>query len=273
MALWTDIADWVGPTANKTTGGMSTVVGVVLHIQEGNEQGTEAWQKNPSAQVSSHFLAPKTGRGRQMVDTADKAWAEVAGNLHWLSIECEGWTGQSLTQDQIEFCAQVLAKANRVYHVPLVSTDNPNGTGLGWHGMGGDAWGGHFDCPGDPIKAQRPQIIARAIQIVAGSVMADLDFGTWPRPDSIGNRPAAVLLADLWAQEQAGTSPYPGGSPSARTAQLKQIEAKIDDLAKTVAGLVAAVNKLQTATPWPSPYKVTWTVSAVTNDTANTTTN
>lgn len=243
MALWQDIATWIGPSPNKVSGGMSTVVGVVLHIQDGNEQGTEAWQRNPGSQVSSHFLAPKTapyGRGKQMVDTADRAWAQAAGNLHWLSIECEGVTGQVLTPDQIEFCAEVLARAHEIYRVPIVSTDSPNTPGLGWHGMGGAAWGGHFSCPGDPIKAQRPQIIARALQIVLGNIMTDLDYGSWKKPPAVGDRPARVELDDLWGQEMTGGSPY-SGTKSFRQAQLDRIEAKQDQVLTALAGLVSAV--------------------------------
>ncbi len=169
--IWTDIADWIGPTVNKTSNAMGNVAGVVLHIQEGTEAGTESWQRNPASQVSSHFLAPKRGRLRQMVDTADKAWCQAAGNAHWLSIENEGYHGQLLTADQLESCSQVLAKAHQLYGVPMVATNDPYGSGLGWHGMGGAAWGGHYDCPGTPIVGQRPAIINRATEIVNGDDM------------------------------------------------------------------------------------------------------
>lgn len=170
MAIYTDIATWVGPTGNEVPHGMGDAVGMVLHIQEGGEAGTEAWQKNPASQVSSHFLAPKVGRLRQMVDTLDRAWCEVAGNSHWWSIEIEGYSGDSLTPDQVESCAQVLARAHRDEGVRLAVCDNPWAAsdaegGLGYHAMGGTAWGGHLDCPGDPIVAARPAIVARAQQI------------------------------------------------------------------------------------------------------------
>lgn len=159
-------AEWIGPTPNMTPGGQEDVHGLVLHIQDGTEDGSEAWFKNPSAQASSHFLNPKTGGLRQLVDTSDRAWAEVAGNRHWVSIENEGTPPDALTASQIENAAQLLAWLHATYNTPLISTDDPNGQGLGWHGMGGDAWGGHFDCPGEPIKAQRPQILARAAEIL-----------------------------------------------------------------------------------------------------------
>lgn len=166
MAKWTDIAAFIGPTPNEVPGGMGAIVGVVLHIQQGNQAGSIAWCKNPASQVSAHFFAPKVGTPVQLVDTADEAWAQAAGNSGWLSIENEGYSGQELTGDQIEACAQILARAHAVYGVPLWSTDSPSSGGLGWHGMGGDAWGGHPDCPGEPVKAQRPAILARAAQLL-----------------------------------------------------------------------------------------------------------
>ncbi|MEU2339995.1 N-acetylmuramoyl-L-alanine amidase [Streptomyces sp. NPDC013172] len=159
-------ATYIGPTPNKRVDGMVEVRGLVLHIQEGNEQGSEAWFKNPASQASAHFLNPKTGALRQLVDTKDRAWAEADGNAHWVSIENEGYAGDKLTASQLENAAQLLAWLHKTYSVPLESTDDPTGKGLGWHGMGGAAWGGHTGCPGDPIKAQRAAIIARAEQIL-----------------------------------------------------------------------------------------------------------
>lgn len=159
-------ADWIGPTVNEYVGGMVDRHGLVLHIQDGTESGSESWFKNPQSQASAHFLNPKSGNLRQMVDTDDAAWTEMAGNRHWISIENEGVGGDSLTASQIENCARLLAWLHTTYGIPLQSTDDPSGSGLGWHGMGGAAWGGHYDCPGDAIKAQRGAILARASQIV-----------------------------------------------------------------------------------------------------------
>lgn len=160
-------ATWIGPTPNMHPNGMTDHHGLVLHIQQGTEQGSEAWFKNPVSQASAHFLNPKAGGLRQLVDTSDRAWAEMAGNYHWVSVENEGLSGQSLTASQVENAAQLVAWLHKVHAMPLQSTDDPTGTGLGWHGMGGNAWGGHFDCPGDPIKAQRGAILARAKAILS----------------------------------------------------------------------------------------------------------
>jgi hypothetical protein len=159
-------AAFIGPTVNRNPGGMISVRGLVLHIQQGYEGGSEAWFKNPAAQASAHFLNPKTGGLRQLVDTTDEAWAQMAGNRYWISVENEGFVPDSLTASQIENAAQLLAWLHVTFAVPLAATDDPTtGRGLGWHGMGGAAWGGHTGCPGDAIKAQRPAIIQRASHI------------------------------------------------------------------------------------------------------------
>lgn len=155
-------AIWIGPTVNETIDGMGNILGVVLHIQEGYESGSEAWFTNPESQASSHLLNPKTGQMRQLVDFKDKAWAEVAGNSHWLSIENEGFQGDSLTESQLQNIADFVKWAHTTFNIPLQITDDVNTPGLGWHGMGGVAWGNHPNCPGNPIKNQRSEILKRA---------------------------------------------------------------------------------------------------------------
>ena len=165
MARYPD-AHWDGPIPNETPRAMRRpILGLVLHIEQGSEAGTDSWFHNPKAQASAHFGNPKQGRLDQWVDTNDKAWAEVAGNSRWISVEHEGRSGDRLTHTQIENDAQLLAWLHRTEGVPLQITDSPNRRGLGWHGMGGQAWGGHLDCPGDPIKHQRAEIITRAKEI------------------------------------------------------------------------------------------------------------
>jgi len=126
---------------------------------EGTLDGTDSWFHNPSAKASSHFGVGKGGRIFQWVDTDDAAWAEAAGNSSWISIECEGQPGDSLTDTQLNAVAQVVSWAHETEGFPLQISDSPAVPGLGWHGMGGTAWGNHPNCPGDPIKAQRPAIL------------------------------------------------------------------------------------------------------------------
>lgn len=192
MGKWSDLADWVGPTVNQG-GGMVEVRGVVLHIAEGSYEGTIAWQKNPSADVSSHFICAKSTHAAQMVDTNTTAWTQKAGNGHWLSIENEGFVPDKLTSHQIEFAAQILARAHREYGVPLQIATSPEGKGLGHHSMGShpgyaDDWG-HSACPGSNIINQKSAIVARAKEIVEGNDMTaeEIRDATWRKDGAVDN--------------------------------------------------------------------------------------
>lgn len=193
MSRWTDLATWVGHTINEGDGDgtpleaadrLSDVRGLVLHIASGFYDGTISWQRNASADVSSHFIVGRDGRCAQMVDTADRSWAQRAGNSTWLSVELEGFAPddplhkthpgwERLTDAQVEVCAQLLARAHEVYgatKVPLQLATSPSGRGLGHHSMGAESgvdWG-HSQCPGVAIKSQKPAILARAIAIANG---------------------------------------------------------------------------------------------------------
>lgn len=160
---------------NETPRGeISPLMGLVLHQQQGTEAGTDSWFHNNVAQASAHVGGPKRPYskvllGDQWVDTADKAWAEVAGNPHWWSVEMEGY-GEPLTANQVEIAARLMAELNR-HGVPLQASDSPTTAGLGWHGMGGKAWGGHLGC-GKGFRAQRRVILTRAAVIVKPTVSA-----------------------------------------------------------------------------------------------------
>lgn len=150
------------PVPNCTKSGQESVQGVVLHIMQGSLDGSDSWFRNPISQSSAHFGVGKNGTIYQWVNTQDRAWAQMAGNKAWLSIEHEGYSGTALTAAQVAATAKIVAWAQSVYKFPLQSTDSASGSGVGWHGMGGAAWGGHFDCPGAEIKAQRAAILAAA---------------------------------------------------------------------------------------------------------------
>jgi len=191
MALWRDLASWRGPTANQG-GAMVEHRGLVIHIAEGYYEGTISYQRNPAVDVSSHFVVSDGAKGQgadgaiaQVVDTDVTAWTQRAGNGHWLSAEFAGFTPQPLTSAQVESCARLLAKAHRVYGVPLQVATSPDGRGLGHHSMGShpgfpDDWG-HSDCPGPAIIAQKPAIVARAQQII-------IDGGNMTIIDMVGTK-------------------------------------------------------------------------------------
>lgn len=204
--------DWIGPTPNMYPGGMIEHLGLVLHIEvstaaEGDN--VDAWFKDPTAQASAHFTNPKTGNLRQLVDTDDAAWTEKAGNRHWVSVEHVGMPGDELTPSQLENDAQLMAWLHTTYNVPLQITDDVNTGGLGWHGMGGDAWGGHFDCPGEPIKAQRQAILDRAREILGGGSQAPAQSAPAAHPSWPGRylRSLSVMMhgddVRQWQQRMA----------------------------------------------------------------------
>lgn len=174
MGRWQDLAKWEGPTVNQG-GPLRSHRGLVLHIAEGFYDGTIAWQKNAGADVSSHFIIGRQGQVAQMVDTDREAWTQRAGNAAWLSAEFEGFTAshelhrpgwERLSVQQVEAAARLLARAHKVYGVPFTLATGPDSRGLGYHSMGGTAWG-HLRCPGAPIIGQRGDVLARA-RAIAG---------------------------------------------------------------------------------------------------------
>jgi hypothetical protein len=138
--------------------------GMVLHIAQGYYQGTIGYEHNPAAQVSSYCVVSKQGAITQVVDLDNRAWTESGGNASWIGIEFEGFVPDALTPPQLTAAARILAWLHTEYGVPIQATDDPiNGHGLGYHSMGGTFWGGHFQCPGPAIVAQRPEIIHQAL--------------------------------------------------------------------------------------------------------------
>jgi len=160
------------PTRNGSYGS-GQMMGVVMHTQVGNNPGTVAWFNNPAAQASAHFCIAQDGAIVQMgpIGKGWIAWAQAAGNLGWYSVEHadDGNPANPLTSAQITASAQLLELLSRFAGFPLQISDSPSVKGYGWHGMGGEAWGGHLSCPGDTRKAQRPQVIALAMAIRQGT--------------------------------------------------------------------------------------------------------
>ncbi len=155
------------PVPNFRKGGQEEVRGLVVHIMAGTLMGTDSWFRNPASEASSHWGTGRAGELYQWVDTADRAWAQGNGNRTWLSSENEGRGGQALTEQQLDRNAEIFAWVHQTYdNVPLRRAAGPDDRGLGWHGMGGKAWGNHPDCPGPKIVAQLDEIVRRAAAIV-----------------------------------------------------------------------------------------------------------
>jgi hypothetical protein len=183
-------AIWRGPVPYNSGDGDQTPMesadamleyrGVVVHIAAGTYEGTIAWQKNDSANVSSHFVVAKDGTIAQMVDTHDRGWTQILGNGSWLSIENAAFLPEPLTAAQVDANAKILAWAHTAHGVPIQLATSPSGRGLGHHSMGAESgvnWG-HSACPGQAIKDQKPLIVARALALAGlpgGITMATID--------------------------------------------------------------------------------------------------
>lgn len=162
-------ARWRGPVPNINEAGMVfPLSGLVLHHQEGNEDGTDAWFHNPASQVSAHFGAPLVGGIDQWVQVGDKAWHAMAANSSWVGVELEGYARDAPTEQQIEAVAGLFAWLHTEYGVPLVWTNHTDLRGLAYHSMGGAAWGNHPGCPGTATIDARQHIVTRAAQLVGG---------------------------------------------------------------------------------------------------------
>lgn len=205
-------AKWV-PLRNYTAGGQQEVRGLVVHIMQGSFAGSRSWFNNPDSQASSHFGNAKDGRLEQWVDTKDRAWAQAAGNKSWLSIENEGFAPDSLTAEQFENVAQTFAWVVKTYpDVPYKVANSPDDKGLGWHGMGGAAWGGHTGCPGDHIKAQLPAIVERAKRINGDAPKPTPVYAPFPGPKYFHIGRTSKLVTELGkALVRAGYKGYKQG--------------------------------------------------------------
>lgn len=157
-------AIWRGPIPNRTPGAMQHPArGLVLHVEEGTEAGTDSWFHNPKAQASADFGIAKDGTLHQWVDClpggpSDKAWAEAYYNPHWYSVETEGTHSEPLTDAQCVTVGRLFRELSHADGFPLQVTDDPQGQGLITHGALGNLGGGHFGCPGDARSAQRQHI-------------------------------------------------------------------------------------------------------------------
>lgn len=156
---------YLGPPADNWGGRVvRPPMGMVVHIAEGTFQGTIAWQHNSISDVSSYFVTSRAGEVVQMLDLDLMAWTQGDGNAAWVGVENEGFHTEAFTDAQVDANARIFAWLRSVWpSIPAQVTNSPSVGGLGWHGMGGVAWGNHPDCPGPPNVALLPTILARAI--------------------------------------------------------------------------------------------------------------
>ena len=139
-------------------------LGLILHVATGPADASlYGWFSNPAAQASSHWWAGASGGREQYLDPDEHvSWAQADGNSLYHSVETGGEPSQPLTDAQIDAVAGIYRWGHDHFGWPYRLAEHPGEKGLGWHGMGGTAWGGHPYCPGDLRKAQRAEILRRA---------------------------------------------------------------------------------------------------------------
>jgi hypothetical protein len=183
--------------------GSGAIHGVVMHTMVGDLPGTIATFNNPAAQASAHFGIAQNGSVHQFgpIGKGWVAWAEMAGNFTWYSIEHadHGNTENPLTGAQIIASAQLVEVLSRLAGFPLQLTDSVEGRGYGTHVMGGAAWGGHT-CPGPgPRAGQRAKIITMAEAIRKRNVVTEVNYTTTGTESllqlatSIGTKASSIL--------------------------------------------------------------------------------
>lgn len=160
------------PTPNGMYGS-GRMMGVVMHTMVGNLPGTIEEFNSPAAEASAHFGISQTGEVHQFgpIGKSWCAWAQMAGNLAWYSIEHadDGNPANPLTDAQLVASAQIVECLSSFASFPLQISDSPEVKGYGMHRMGGAAWGGH-SCPQlpngtGPRAGQRKDILAIAKEI------------------------------------------------------------------------------------------------------------
>lgn len=134
---------------------------LIVHIMQGSLGGTDAWFRDPGTQASAHFGVGRKGKIIQWLDTADRAWHAVDANGYSIGVEHEGFSGEPLSDNQIETTGHLYAWLTLMYpDIELWINTRPfSGSGLSWHGLGGMLWGNHPQCPGAPIVHQLPDIL------------------------------------------------------------------------------------------------------------------
>lgn len=111
----------------------------VIHIQQGNQQGTISWFQNPASQVSSHAAISKAGGVDNFVDNSDTAyhagrinapiWSGmkknwlgqyINPNLYTIGLENEGFRGDFWTEPQMTALVEYVKIKADEYGIPLI---------------------------------------------------------------------------------------------------------------------------------------------------------
>jgi N-acetyl-anhydromuramyl-L-alanine amidase AmpD len=105
----------------------------VIHVSEGNFQGTLNWCLNPSTKVSYHFLVKEDGQIYKLVDTENTAWhaglavkptwtGHTIGrnpNLETIGIAFAGFASEGPSLPQILAIRELILELSAVHRIPL----------------------------------------------------------------------------------------------------------------------------------------------------------
>lgn len=140
-------------------------LGGVLHCNQSRGR-LEAYVSRPTTEVCPTFQVYEDGPPTQFLPLDWQSVCQSAGNQNYFSIETEGYgvaiaghPATALNSNQLDWCARIVDAAHAELSMPLKLAEKPGQAGLGWHGMGGNDWGGHPQCPGVERKAQRQVIL------------------------------------------------------------------------------------------------------------------
>lgn len=140
--------------------GVKPRLGVVLHVNDSDGPSLYNWIAGNNG-MSCHFQIAKSGVIEQYVDTDNASWCQCDGNATYLSVETQGYDEQPLNAAQLGAFAALMRWIHNSHGIPLQLAEAPGQRGLGWHGMGGPAWG-HTVCPGQLRRNQRTTVLRLA---------------------------------------------------------------------------------------------------------------
>lgn len=163
---WLPGAVIIDLSASRGNGPFQNFLGVILHVNAA-ENGTPPsfWGAGPATNpdgVCPNFQVYKDGTINQMLPLNWQPSCQVDGNTNYAAIETAGLPTEPLTAAQLASCARIVTAYAQQMGMPLILANTPGQKGLGTHGMGGQAWGGHPLCPGDIRSHQRDTILALA---------------------------------------------------------------------------------------------------------------
>ncbi len=145
-------------------------VGVILHVDAGNNPSLFNYFNGPSGGIESHFHISKGGVVEQYRDTGFEADANYKANSFleggvrkgFISVETQGFEAGEWTPEQIKAIKALLLWANKTHGIPLKQCATPFSPGVGYHTLFGapSAWTPFSkSCPGPDRKRQFADVL------------------------------------------------------------------------------------------------------------------